>query len=287
VIAPDGAVLPETGSTSSHRHERQAAAQVLFEQGVRLAAEDRYAEACAKFEASEALDVGVGTLLHLADCYEHLGKPASAWATFREAESLARVHGMSSRQEIAIARAAALELKLSRLVVVVPPESKIAGLEIRLGNAPLSEASWGTAVPVDPGPQLIEARARGFEHARVNLEVSAESPQHYRVVVPKLEPLPPAAPVPLKSNEESLDHCPSRENPCTAKGVELREQASTYADLATVSAAAAGAFLIGGFALYAVAPEPRRQQSRRPQTTLNLAPTLTTTGAGVRVGGSW
>src|SRR6185437_15434982 len=66
----------------------KAAAEALFDAAKKLYADKKYAEACTRFDASEKLDRGIGTLLYLADCYEHVGRTASAWATFREAESL-------------------------------------------------------------------------------------------------------------------------------------------------------------------------------------------------------
>lgn len=45
-----------------------------------------WAAACPKFEESERLDPGIGTLYHLADCYEHVGRLATAWGLFDAAQ---------------------------------------------------------------------------------------------------------------------------------------------------------------------------------------------------------
>ena len=58
----------------------RAAAEATFRQATALMDEERFAEACEKFAASQDLDPGLGTLLHLADCYDRAGRTASAWA---------------------------------------------------------------------------------------------------------------------------------------------------------------------------------------------------------------
>ena len=101
----------------------KAAAESLFDDGKRLYQEKKFAEALPRFEASERLDPGVGTLLYLADCYENLGRTASAWATFREAASVAKVAGKADRERVARERAALLDAKLYRLTVSVAPRA--------------------------------------------------------------------------------------------------------------------------------------------------------------------
>ena len=58
----------------------QAAAEILFQEGIHLLDEKKFAEACPKLEESVRLERAPGALLNLAACYEGLGKTASAWA---------------------------------------------------------------------------------------------------------------------------------------------------------------------------------------------------------------
>src|SRR5689334_19349942 len=79
----------------------RVAAESVFQDGKRLMAAGKYAEACPKFETSQRLDPGVGTLLNLADCYEKVGRTATAWATFLEAASGSKAAGNAAREKAA------------------------------------------------------------------------------------------------------------------------------------------------------------------------------------------
>src|SRR5438132_9428411 len=102
---------------AAHAQSGKAAAEALFEEGRKLMADGKAAEACPKFEASEQLDPSSGTLLNLANCYEKQGRTASAWATYKEAASLANANGRSDHLGVAQKRADALAPKLSRVTV--------------------------------------------------------------------------------------------------------------------------------------------------------------------------
>lgn len=139
------------------------AAQLLFDEAKRLADQKDYAAACPKFVQSHQLDPAGGTILHAADCHEHEGKLASAWAEYNEALSFAIKANRADRESIARTRIDALSPKLAKLHVKMPPKSRalddfgiwLDGTQVggkRLGDAP---------VPVDAGSHLVEARAAG------------------------------------------------------------------------------------------------------------------------------
>src|SRR4249919_971457 len=60
----------------------KAMAEHLFDRGLALMRQGQFSEACTQLEQSEAIERGIGTLLYLAECYEKLGRTASAWAMF-------------------------------------------------------------------------------------------------------------------------------------------------------------------------------------------------------------
>ena len=130
--------------------EDRAAADALYTEAGKLAKENRWAEACAKLEASIKLDPGIGAMLHLADCYEKTGRPASAWTTLHDAHDLATKAG-DKRAKEAEDRARLIEPTLSKLAIAVAPESGAAAVEVRRDGSVIEAGAWGTPVPVDPG----------------------------------------------------------------------------------------------------------------------------------------
>jgi len=119
----------------------------------------RWAEACPLYQASYRADPQIGVLLHLADCHEHVGRFASAWAEFNDAAELAR-NRQDSREAVAHARAEALVPKLSKLLVTAPP-SIVPGLVVKRDGIDVT-VLVGKEMPVDPGEREITAAAPGY-----------------------------------------------------------------------------------------------------------------------------
>lgn len=163
-----------------------AGAQALFDEARGLERAQRYDEACAKLAESQRLDPGIGTQFHLADCYEHQGKVASAWAVFLEVASLARASGQTDREKVAMQRAARLEPRLPKLEIDVPASSRIAELTVSRDGVAIGPAMWDSAVPVDPGEHAITATAPG--RRSFTQSVHAEEGRMLPVTIPLLEP---------------------------------------------------------------------------------------------------
>src|SRR5262249_15307100 len=138
-----------------------AGAEKLFVEARKLLDAGKYVEACQRLADSQKLDPGVGTLLNLAQCYEKIGRTATAWATYHEAAEAARARGQAEREKKAARAAAGLEPNLSKLVVTVPDAAAEKGVEVKRNGTPLPKSLWGVSEPVDPGEYLIEAHADG------------------------------------------------------------------------------------------------------------------------------
>lgn len=173
-----------------------ATAQALFDEGKRLMQAGKFEEGCPKLVESQRLDPGGGTLLVIAMCHEGQGKTATAWAEFGVALGEARKDKRADRENAALDKIRALEPKLTRVRVNVA--NKTEGLEVRRDGSKLGDAQWGTALPVDPGDHLFEARAPGKKTWSSNVAVKGEGAT-IDVAIPKLEDDPGAtvAPVPV------------------------------------------------------------------------------------------
>ena len=178
-----------------------AAARELFIEARKLAADGKYPAACPKFEEAQRLQPGIGSLLNLADCWEHLGRTASAWARYLDVAALAARAGQEDREQIARSRVAELEPQLARLTLHVATQTDLLvtrdGVEVR-------GALWESATPVDPGDHVIEASAPGKIPWRRVIAVSRG--EHAELVVPELvAETPPAAvsPPPVQAEQRA------------------------------------------------------------------------------------
>jgi len=167
------------------------AAEALFEDARSLAAAGKYAEACPKFVDSQRLGPSVSTLLNLANCWEKLGRTATAWATYREAASAANAAGRKDYLATALRRADGLAPKLARLTVTVA--QPLPGLQVKRDGVLVDTAEWGSAIPVDTGPHGVEATAPGRKTWTTKVDVPQDGLQ-VSVGVPALEEAPVEAP---------------------------------------------------------------------------------------------
>jgi hypothetical protein len=201
----------------------QVTATALFDEGRKLMGEKRYAEACPKLAESQRLAPSGGTLMNLADCYEHTGQTASAWSTWKEVASRANAAGKAAVEKTAVTRAATLEPALARLTIAVAPGSDVPGLEVMRDGMAVGHAEFGLALPVDPGPHRIDAAAPKRKplstsvdvvakqtDARVTIELASEeepppptialapAPPPPAIAVPRAAPPPASGPLPIQ-----------------------------------------------------------------------------------------
>ena len=200
-------IFSSTPALSQSADDR-AAAEVLFNAAVKNMEGKNFNGACPQLEESERLDPGVGTLLYLADCYENVGRTASAWATFREAAYLARSSGQSERERVANEYADRLRPQLSYLQLVVETP-KTDGLEIARKSdrmkspKAIRQVMWSTAIPLDAGTHMIIANAPGRLEWRGDVIIPKKAGT-VEFTVPALADTPVVAPPPSTANKQEV-----------------------------------------------------------------------------------
>lgn len=267
-------------------------ARDLFERGKAKWAAARYEEAAALLAASNQQVPKAGTSMLLGDAYEHLGRLRTARDTFRLASELARQSGESQLEYRANTREAALLPRVPQVQIRVPAPVP-PGLFVTLNGREVPASELNVSTALDAGTYLLEAHAPDHEPFSVRLELTNDAPQAgVRVVSVHLEPPEGRATaeagsgretlawwlggagavltvaslvtliVALDKNASSKDECGTEggaatpdENACTARGVELRDDARTLANVATVGGVLGLAGIGAGLTLHFTAPD--------------------------------
>jgi hypothetical protein len=168
------ALLALLAPLRAEAQDTEATATALFDSGRKLMSEHRYVEACPKLAESQRLAPSGGTLINLAECYEHTGQTASAWAAWKDAAGRANAAGKAAAEKNALEHAAALEPSLARLTVTLDARSDVSGLEVKRDGVPVGHGELGTALPVDPGTHVIEANAPKKQPFTIKIEIAAK-----------------------------------------------------------------------------------------------------------------
>jgi len=241
------------------------AAQALFDDARSLIRQQRYTEACPKLQESNRLDPGIGTLFHLADCFEQSGRIASAWAAFLDVASQAHASGQADREKAAAKRAERLESRLPRLRILVGEQNHPDGLEIRRNGMVVGPAQWGVAVPVDAGSVEVSASAPGRQSVRRTLTMAEGQLELFELPElaleePAVEPSPPARPTPVAPAEPApvvVKRAPKLA-PAAAPTTEVAHSRAPW----IISLAGVGAVGVGVGTVYALLAKSRYEDSK-------------------------
>jgi hypothetical protein len=273
------------GSTTAQAQSKEdlANADALFNAAKAMLDAGQYADACGKFAESKRLAPGLGVTLYLADCYERIGRTASAWTEFKAAEGLARARN-DQRAEVARGRAQALEPKLDRLTVVVGPTVPRVGLRVLRDGAPVSPEEWGLAVAVDPGDHVVIASAPDHLNRTLAVHVGPESPTATALIDsldetsrPPQTPPPATAPVQPSAASNPTASLPSSSAPETSSTTDPGA-ANRWAG---IGAGALGIVGIGIGSAFGLTAQSKLSQSNQPGGC-NSTDHCTSEGLGLR-----
>lgn len=180
-------VLLSAGVAHAQAASDSTIAQSLFDEGRKLMAEKKFADACPRLERSYKLDPAAGTLLNLAVCHEGQGKTATALAEFRDSIALARRENRNDRLTFAQKHVDALKGRIC--TVTVRQGGHETGLEWKVDGAKVGTESLGIALPIDPGSHTIQASAPGMQPWQTTFEIQRDG-ETKSLEIPALVALP-------------------------------------------------------------------------------------------------
>jgi hypothetical protein len=277
-----------------------AVARSLFFEARKLMGEGRWADACPKLEESEHIDPGIGTEFNLADCYEHTGRLASAWALFEQVAATARQTNQTAHAALAQQRGEAVAPRVPVLVVEVPAGSRAEGLEITRDGAPVPAAVLSTPVRVDVGEHVVVAHAPNRVPWTVTVQLGEGGSTTVRI--PDLEAATPSSPPPdvpaparglsgrktvglalgavglgavvagtvfgavsWSAHGDAKQWCDATTNACTdPRGVDARSNAVHYGNASSGLFVGGGALLGAGVLVWLTAPASNARVDVRP-----------------------
>lgn len=296
----------------------EATAASLFDEGMKLMDQGRYAEACPKLARSHQIAPTGGTVLNLGDCYERAGQYASAWSAYKQAAARAAEAGKKDFETMALDRAKKIEPKLSHLTLKVTRPAE--GMEIKRDADTVTRAEWGVSALVDPGAHRFEVTAPGAKKWTTMITLSPG--ENKTLAIPELEtqakpaasgpePSRPPASEPrsdgstqrtigfvvggvglvgiavgsifgveaMSKDSDAKSHCRTT-NLCDAEGVKLGKDAHDAATVSTIAFSVGGAALLLGAVLVFSAgkSEPAAAGNK---VRVGLGPT------GATIGGAW
>lgn len=275
---------------------RLAEASKLFGEANAELDAKRFADACPKLERVVALvPEGVGAKLALGECYEGLGRLASADRAYAEAETAAETAKQPHRVAQARAKRDAIAPKLAFLELSARGSAR--GLTVTIDRQKVE--TWPAAIAVDAGRHVVRATAPDAIPFERRIEVS--DGQRVEITIPEPTPLAssgaPEEPAlssgwgpqkiagtvlggagllsaiggfiaggvalsKLDASNGPEGGCSDETNLCTRpQGVELREASRLAGDVSTALLVTGGVLAATGLVVFLTAPDEGTQAS--------------------------
>ncbi len=153
-----------------------AQADRLFKDGRHAAERGDFAHACKLFEDSFRLDPGVGTLINLGDCAEHLGDLERAYTSYHTA--VARMYESDDRAARVRARLESIEQHAAKIAIHLGEDAP-QGTVVTVDGAVVD--SKGAPLHLAKGPHAIRVTAVGYRGARYDVDVAEGETRAFNV----------------------------------------------------------------------------------------------------------
>jgi hypothetical protein len=259
---------------SSRAEDAVTQADRFFKEGRRAAEHGDFASACRHFEESFRLDPGVGTLINLGDCAEHLGDLERAYQTYRTA--YARMSESDDRAARLRSRIDSIERKSGKLALDTDdaPDGTVVTIDGNVVDAKKGQRH------VTAGAHVVLVTAVGRRGTRYNVSVAegevkslhASPGDVLEAVLPTAAPerqkVSWTRPVGIASlglgvatvwvgslagmmaiNRRDVQHVSCNASGCTQAGVDAAHDGATWADVSTATFIAGGALVALGATL--------------------------------------
>jgi hypothetical protein len=153
--------------------DRLPAARALFADALRDEEAGKFSDALDKFERVREVRDTAPVEYRIGSCQEGLGKPAAAYAAYREAIAL----GQDDASNLDVVRGAldrldTLGRRVARLTLVLSPGAP-ADTEVQIDDGPVTRDAIRRPVPLEPGPHVVTAVAAGTPPFRGEIELPA------------------------------------------------------------------------------------------------------------------
>lgn len=178
-------------ASNAYAQSSTAAAVALFDEGRAAIQRGDFDVACAKFKESNRIGPAVGTAFNLANCEEKRGRLATAWVLFRQVA--AQMKPDDPRLSVATERVAALEKRAPR-VIFSADNATPADTRVRLDDLELASASFGSAIPIDPGEHRAVVRSPTSPPRTITFAVAEGETATLNLTAPLAAPLATGAP---------------------------------------------------------------------------------------------
>lgn len=176
-------------STAFLKDARAQDAKALFDEGWALMEQNKFDEACAKFDQSVKASGATAAIQSLAECEGKRGRNAAAYTQWALVASKLPEGADRSR---ALAKQNELRSKVALLTVTLLPDNP-AGAKVVVGSV---EVQPGAETAFDPGRLVVTADAPGRASARREIDAGAGVRQTIEVTLGAASSTGPALPPP-------------------------------------------------------------------------------------------
>lgn len=184
-------VVSAVPAVGAAQQPERMAARALFDEGVALAQEDRWAEALSAFRRSDALVSRASTSYNIANALYRLDRPVDALSELDDHDEMPEVRNDLSARERSQKLRALIEEAVAELRLRVAP----SGASVFVDGRPAEADGAERVILVNPGSHVIRVSHEGYEPHRQEVWVDRGGRKTHSIalrVVPSVLAPPPS-----------------------------------------------------------------------------------------------